>query len=108
MDLLIKAIIGAVVVLVMSYLAKGKNYYLVGLVPLFPTFALVGHIIVGKERSTEALRETIIFGMWSLIPYLVYLVALYFLVGKVPLFVSLLISILAWSLAAIILIKTAT
>jgi uncharacterized membrane protein (GlpM family) len=28
-----------------------KNYYLAGLVPLFPTFALIAHYIVGSERT---------------------------------------------------------
>ncbi len=60
MGLLFKALLGASVVLLIAILAKSKNYYIAGLIPLFPTFALIAHYIVGTERSIEALRSTII------------------------------------------------
>ena len=73
MGLVIKAALGALVVLLIGVLAKTKNYYIAGLIPLFPTFALIAHYIVASERGIEALRATIIFSMWSIIPYFVYL-----------------------------------
>lgn len=76
MGLVIKAALGALVVLLIGVLAKTKNYYIAGLIPLFPTFALIAHYIVASERGIEALRATIIFSMWSIIPYFVYLVSL--------------------------------
>lgn len=69
MGLVIKAALGALVVLLIGVLAKTKNYYIAGLIPLFPTFALIAHYIVASERGIEALRATIIFSMWSIIPY---------------------------------------
>ncbi len=36
MDLFLKAALGAAVVLILAALAKTKNYYIAGLVPLFP------------------------------------------------------------------------
>ncbi len=39
MGLVIKAALGALVVLLIGVLAKTKNYYIAGLIPLFPTFA---------------------------------------------------------------------
>lgn len=68
MSLLIKALIGALMVVLIAILSKTKNYYLAGLIPLFPTFALIAHYIVGTERSTIELKPTILFSMWSLIP----------------------------------------
>ena len=68
MGLVIKAALGALVVLLIGVLAKTKNYYIAGLIPLFPTFALIAHYIVASERGIEALRATIIFSMWSIIP----------------------------------------
>ena len=65
MGLLFKALLGAFVVLLIAILARSKNYYIAGLIPLFPTFALIAHYIVGTERSIEALRSTIIFGIWA-------------------------------------------
>ena len=62
MGLLIKAALGALVVLLIGVLAKTKNYYIAGLIPLFPTFALIAHYIVASERGIEALRATIVFG----------------------------------------------
>ena len=77
MDLIFKAMLGAAVVVILAMLAKTKNYYIAGLVPLFPTFALIAHYIVGKGRSIDDLKTTIVFGMWSIIPYFVYLATLY-------------------------------
>ena len=66
-----KALIGAAVVVLLAVLSKTRNYYIAGLVPLFPTFALIAHYIVGKGRSLDDLKTTIVFGMWSIIPYFV-------------------------------------
>uniref|UniRef100_UPI0038F729E4 GlpM family protein n=1 Tax=Streptomyces europaeiscabiei TaxID=146819 RepID=UPI0038F729E4 len=67
--------IGAAVVVLIALLSRTRNYYIAGLVPLFPTFALLAHYIVASERGTAALRTTVIFGMWAIIPYFVYLLA---------------------------------
>lgn len=57
MGLVIKAALGALVVLLIGVLAKTKNYYIAGLIPLFPTFALIAHYIVASERGIEALPQ---------------------------------------------------
>ena len=62
MGLLIKALLGAAVVVLIGMLSKTKNYYIAGLIPLFPTFALIAHYIVVTGRGVEALRTTVIFG----------------------------------------------
>ena len=82
MDLVFKAALGAGVVLLLAVLSKTRNYYIAGLVPLFPTFALIAHYIVGKGRSIADLKTTILFGMWSIIPYFIYLATLYVLVDR--------------------------
>jgi uncharacterized membrane protein (GlpM family) len=43
MGILVKALIGALVVVLIGLLAKTRNYYIAGLVPLCPTFALIAH-----------------------------------------------------------------
>ena len=80
MGLVIKATLGALVVLLIGVLAKTKNYYIAGLIPLFPTFALIAHYIVASERGIE-LRATIVFGMRSIIPYFIYLLSLWYFTG---------------------------
>lgn len=105
MDLLLKAALGAAVVVLLAALSKTRNYYIAGLVPLFPTFALIAHYIVGKTRSIDDLKTTILFGMWSIIPYFIYLATLYVLVDRLRLEVSLALAVLAWLLAASVLVS---
>ena len=104
MQLIIKALIGAVVVVIIQLLTHSKNYYLAGLVPLFPTFALISHYLVGNQRTTVELKMTIIFSMFSLIPYFIYLLALYLLVERIRLEFALLMAALCWGVAASLLI----
>ncbi len=54
MGLLIKGLLGALVVVLIGVLAKTKNYAIAGLVPLFPTFALIAHYIVASERGDRS------------------------------------------------------
>ncbi|WP_368668314.1 MULTISPECIES: GlpM family protein [unclassified Pseudomonas] len=102
---MLKAALGAAVVIILAILAKTKNYYIAGLVPLFPTFALIAHYIVGKGRSLDDLKTTIVFGMWSIIPYFVYLAALYVLVDRLRLEASLALAAVAWLIAATVLVS---
>ncbi|WP_411562661.1 GlpM family protein [Pseudomonas shirazensis] len=104
MDLVFKAALGAGVVILLALLSKTRNYYIAGLVPLFPTFALIAHYIVGKGRSIEDLKTTILFGMWSIIPYFIYLLSLYVLVERMRLEASLALATLAWLMAATVLV----
>ncbi|MEK2609330.1 GlpM family protein [Pseudomonas shirazensis] len=104
MDLVFKAALGAGVVILLALLSKTRNYYIAGLVPLFPTFALIAHYIVGKGRSIEDLKTTILFGMWSIIPYFIYLLSLYVLVERMRLEASLALATLAWLIAATVLV----
>jgi membrane protein GlpM len=105
MDLIFKATLGAAVAVILAMLAKTKNYYIAGLVPLFPTFALIAHYIVGKGRSLDDLKTTIVFGMWSIIPYFVYLATLYVMVDRMRLEASLAVAAVAWLMAATVLVS---
>lgn len=104
MGLLLKAVLGALVVVLIGILSKTRNYYLAGLLPLFPTFALIAHYIVASERGIEALRATILFGMWAIIPYFIYLLSLWYFVGMMKLPVALGSAVICWCLAAWLLI----
>jgi len=103
-ELLVKVCWGAVAVVIIELLARTRNYYIAGLVPLFPTFALISHYIVGSQRTVPELKETVGFSMFSLIPYLVYLVAVYYLADRLRLELSLLMGTLFWAAAAAILV----
>jgi uncharacterized membrane protein (GlpM family) len=59
---------------------------------------------VASERGIEALRTTIVFSMWSIIPYFVYLVSLWYFTGFMRLPVALGGSVVSWGLSAWLLI----
>ena len=100
MNLIVKSLVGALMVLLIGLLARTRNYYIAGLLPLFPTFALMAHYIVGSERGTAELKATIVFGMWAVVPYLAYLLALYWLVDRLRLVPALAGALLVWCVVA--------
>jgi uncharacterized membrane protein (GlpM family) len=102
--LLLKSLLGALAVVLISLLSRSRNYYIAGLVPLFPTFALIAHYIVGSERGALALKTTVLFGMWSLLPYFIYLFSLYCLLDRLRLPWALAAATLSWGVAAFVLI----
>ena len=102
--LFLKCTLGAAVVLLISVLSKSKAFYIAGLVPLFPTFALIAHVIVSQQQGAEALRKTALFGLWSLIPYAFYLLMVYILATKMSMWWCLGIATLCWIVAAAFLI----
>jgi len=98
--LFLKCMLGAGVVLIISILSKSKAFYIAGLVPLFPTFALIAHVIVFQQKGAEALQKTALFGLWSLIPYAVYLVAVYVLATRMSMWSCLGLATVCWVVAA--------
>lgn len=104
LSLVLKSTLGAAVVLVIALLSRTRNFYIAGLVPLFPTLALIAHAIVGSERGVASLRVTALFGLWSLLPYAVYLAAVYWLSVRTTLFATLAVATAAWSVAALVLL----
>ena len=99
-SLLLKCLLGAVVVLLIAMLSKSKAFYIAGLVPLFPTFALIAHVIVAQQQGTAALQKTALFGLWALIPYALYLVVVYVLANKMSLWSCLGLATACWIVAA--------
>ncbi|HRM15506.1 MAG TPA: GlpM family protein [Acinetobacter parvus] len=102
--LLFKSLLGAGVVVLIALLSKSKLFYIAGLVPLFPTFALIAHVIVAHEQGAIALQKTALFGLWALIPYFIYLLLVYCLATKFSLAWVLGLATIAWIVAAAILI----
>lgn len=103
-SLFLKCLIGAVAVLIIALFSRSKVYYIAGLVPLFPTFALIAHVIVVQEQGTEALRKTALFGLWSLIPYAMYLLTVYLFATKMTAWGSLSLATVVWVITAAILV----
>ena len=57
LSLFLKSLMGAFVVVLIALLSKSKVFYIAGLVPLFPTFALIAHVIVANDQGAAALQK---------------------------------------------------
>jgi membrane protein GlpM len=104
LSLFLKSLLGAAAVLAIALLSRSRVFFIAGLVPLFPTFALIAHAIVGTERGVDDLRTTALFGLWSLLPYAIYLGTVYWLSMRCSLPVTLGAATLAWLAGAAILV----
>lgn len=103
-SLAFKCLLGALAVLAIALLSRSKSFFIAGLVPLFPTFALIAHYIIGTERAAQDLRTTALFGLCSLVPYAVYLLCVYWFSVRLPLVSTLALATLAWVVAAAVLL----
>ena len=104
LNLFLKSLLGAAAVLAIALLSRSRIFFIAGLVPLFPTFALIAHAIVGTERGMADLRTTAIFGLWSLLPYAIYLAVVVWLSTRCSLALTLGAATAAWLAAAAILV----
>lgn len=104
MEMLLKAGIGAAAVLVISLLARSRNYFIAALIPLFPTFGIIAFYSLGRARSSAELEDAIVFGIFSLLPYLTFLLALLWLTRFITIEKALAAATLSWLAAALILV----
>ncbi|MHA7878797.1 MAG: GlpM family protein [Saccharospirillum sp.] len=103
LEYVFKGVAGMVVVVLMSAIAKTKFLYLAGLAPLFPTFALFAHVFAYQSDGTAAVKQVVYFGLLSIFPYSVYLLSVLLLIERMSLIPALLLSVVAWSGAALII-----
>ena len=99
-SLLLKCLLGAGAVLLIALLSRSRSFFIAGMVPLFPTFALIAHYIVGTERSAADLRATALFGLFALFPYAVYLGLVFLLSVRTGLATTLFAALAGWFVAA--------
>ena len=103
--LFIKALMGALITLLLDFLSKSKNFFLAGLVPLFPIFALLGQFLVYQSQGADAVKKVAIVGMLSLIPYFLYLLGIYVFISRFFFPLAVLLSLLLWSAGAFVVVK---
>lgn len=75
--MLLNIAIGVLIVILMSALARTEHSWLNGLIPLFPTFALIGQTTTWLSRGDAATQDVAVVGFLALIPYFAYLAAIY-------------------------------
>ena len=100
MEMVWKGIVGGLVTAAIVWLSK-RGSTLPGILPLFPTFALVALLIVGAEGNNAGFREACIAGAKTLPAYLAFLAACYFAVGRIDYRLALLCGIAAWLIVAL-------
>jgi membrane protein GlpM len=100
MIILMKALLGAALLVGLHYLTKTRNYYLAHLALSCPILSVFAHYFIGTERNAIALKQTLLFGMFALLPFLIYLVALYLSAGRVKLITALTLASVAWLISA--------
>jgi len=107
MILFVKFMVGGILILIIDYLSKLKDYYYISaLIPLFPTFGIITILSVWfKWHDISFVRNTILFGIFSLIPYFNFLISLYILLEKANIIISLTLSIFIWFITSYILIN---
>lgn len=75
--MLLNIAIGIALVVLMSLLARTEHSWLNGLIPLFPTFALIGQTTTWLSRGNAAAQDVAFIGFFALIPYFAYLAMIY-------------------------------
>lgn len=94
---------GAIVAIAIAALARSQFYVLAGLAPLFPTFGLFAHIISYNNGGSAQVKDVALFGIFSIIPYLLYVVTMFFTVSTMRFEIAVLISLFLWCASASVL-----
>ena len=98
-------LIGAALAVTLGVLARYNVHFLMGLVPLFPAFAILAHVLAVNSDGTEGLRSAAGFGLYALCPYAGYLLAVVFLSRHVGDYTAIMIGICIWIVIAIALVS---
>ncbi|MGA7993578.1 MAG: GlpM family protein, partial [Bradyrhizobium sp.] len=99
MDMVWKGIAGGLVTAAIVFLSRRGNT-LPGILPLFPTFALIALLIVGAKGDDAGFREACLAGAKTIPAYLAFLAVCYFAAGRVDYRIALLGGLAAWFIVA--------
>jgi membrane protein GlpM len=99
MEMLWKGVVGGLMTAAIVWLSRRGNT-LPGILPLFPTFALIALLIVGAKNDNGGFREACIAGAKTIPAYLGFLAVCYFAVGHVDYRLALLAGLAAWLILA--------
>ena len=100
MDMVWKGIFGGLVTAAIVWLSRRGNT-LPGILPLFPTFALIALLIVGAKGDTGGFRQACIAGAKTIPAYLAFLAVCYVAIGRVDYRIALLGGLAAWFIVAL-------
>jgi uncharacterized membrane protein (GlpM family) len=100
MDMIWKGIVGGLVTAAIVWLSRRGNT-LPGILPLFPTFALIALLIVGAKHDTSGFRQACLAGAKTIPAYLAFLAVCWFAVDRVDYRLALLGGLAAWFIVAL-------
>ena len=100
MDIVWKGIVGGLVTAAIVWSSRRGNT-LPGILPLFPTFALIALLIVGAKGDNAGFREACIAGARTIPAYLAFLAVCYFAVDRVDYRIALAGGLAAWFVVAL-------
>jgi membrane protein GlpM len=101
MDIIWKGLIGGLLTALIAWLSKRGNT-LPGILPLFPTFALIALTIVGAKGEISGFREACMAGAKTIPAYLAFLGICYLTVGTFDYRLALAAGVTAWLLVILI------
>ena len=102
MDILWKGLVGGGLTAIIALLAK-KGNILPGILPLFPTFALIALYIIGLKQDPQAFKQASSATLKTIPAYFVFLMICYFIIDKFDFKITLTLALLGWFLAAFII-----
>lgn len=102
--MLMNIVIGIAFVVAMTFLARTEVSWLNGMIPLFPTFALIGQTSTYFAKGDTATRDVAIIGMPTLIAYGAYLATIALLSEKLGFPRAAVIGVCVWAGCAGIII----
>jgi uncharacterized membrane protein (GlpM family) len=100
MDIVWKALVGGLVTAAIALLSRRGNV-LPGILPLFPTFAVIALLIVGAKGDNSGFREACMAGAKTIPAYLAFLAVCYFAVGYVDYRIALAGGLVVWLVVAL-------
>lgn len=95
MDIIWKGILGGLLTALIAWLSKRGNT-LPGILPLFPTFAIIALLIVGAKGDSAGFREACMAGAKTIPAYLAFLGICYLAIGTFDYRLALLAGVTAW------------
>jgi uncharacterized membrane protein (GlpM family) len=100
MDIVWKGFVGGLVTAAIVWLSRRGNT-LPGILPLFPTFALIALLIVGAKGDSADFRQACIAGAKTIPAYLAFLAVCYLAVDRLDYRIALLGGLAAWFIVAL-------
>jgi uncharacterized membrane protein (GlpM family) len=82
MDVVWKGVVGGLVTAAIVWLSKRGNT-LPGILPLFPTFAVIALLVVGAKGETAGFREACLAGAKTIPAYLAFLLVPYLVIDHI-------------------------